>query len=310
MEATGLKTMSLKRSHTRELGCIACEELSDVGAGKEGWLAESPNLQCALDAHSIAVANRFVILVTGWDDGPRLRIRPELSPIESEIITALEWLVFDEIRVIAVGTSRGYLLVYSLDGHLVHRQMVCPGRIIKLRVRGTKKDLTQDSYSEEVSAVMPGVIARFDGSDIQNMLQEWFQETHARFWDEQPTKRDLDDLGNSYKRLPYQLWNVGKYGSCADAAITGIMPPPLMEVQSSQRYYRAITIGEDAVISAYRLSEDRSRSLVGAILSKVVPATFSTIASFSKRIWRSEQTSPKWSEAKPQSFAKGEFLIF
>lgn len=44
---------------------------------------------------------------------------------------------------------------------------------------------------------------------------------------------------------------------------------------------------------------------MGAILSKVVPATFSTIASFSKMIWRSEQTVTKKSEAKPQSFAKG-----
>lgn len=58
------------------------------------------------------------------------------------------------------------------------------------------------------------------------------------------------------------------------------------------------------MISAYRLSEDRSRSLVGAILSKVVPATFSTIASFSKMIWRSDQTSPKKPEEKPQPFAR------
>ncbi|OAY54779.1 rab3 GTPase-activating protein non-catalytic subunit [Manihot esculenta] len=297
--------MALKRSHTTELGCIACEELSDLGAGKEGWLVENPNILCALDTHSIALANRSFILVTGWDDGPRRRIRPDLSPIEAEFITSLEWLVFDEIRVIAVGTSCGYFLVYSLDGQLVHRQMVYPGRILKIRVRGTKKDLThQTSSSEEISIVIRGVIARFDGSDIQNMLQEWFQETHSQFWDEKPRKRDSDALENTYKRLPYQLWNVNKYGLCADAAITGIMPPPLMEIQSSQQYYCAVTIGEDAVISAYRLSENRSKSLVGAILSKVVPATFSTIASFSKMIWRSEQTSTKKSEAKTQSFAK------
>lgn len=115
--------MALKRSHTTELGCIACEELSDLGAGKEGWLVENPNILCALDTHSIALANRSFILVTGWDDGPRRRIRPDLSPIEAEFITSLEWLVFDEIRVIAVGTSCGYFLVYSLDGQLVHRQV-------------------------------------------------------------------------------------------------------------------------------------------------------------------------------------------
>lgn len=57
-----------------------------------------------------------------------------------------------------------------------------------------------------------------------------------------------------------------------------------------------------------RLSEDRGRSLVGAILSKVVPAAASTIASFSKLIWRSNDQSPKRKpEAKTQSFARGRF---
>lgn len=49
---------------------------------------------------------------------------------------------------------------------------------------------------------------------------------------------------------------------------------------------------------------------MGAILSKVVPATFSTIATFSKLIWGSEQTSPKKLEEKPQSFARGENINF
>lgn len=70
-----------------------------------------------------------------------------------------------------------------------------------------------------------------------------------------------------------------------------------------------MAVGEDAVISAYRLSENKGRSLVGAILSKVVPATFSTISSFSKLIWRSEQSpspkkSPKKSDQKLQPFAQ------
>ncbi|KAI4346264.1 hypothetical protein L6164_013330 [Bauhinia variegata] len=74
--------------------------------------------------------------------------------------------------------------------------------------------------------------------------------------------------------------------------------------QSSQRSYCAVALGDDAVISAFSLSEDKSRSLVGTILSKVVPATFSTISSLSKMIWRSERTSPKKPDQKPQSFAR------
>lgn len=65
---------------------------------------------------------------------------------------------------------------------------------------------------------------------IQNMLSHWFQERRSQFWEE-PMRRDSGDSGNSFGRLPYQLWNVSKFGSCADAAITGIMPPPLVELQ-------------------------------------------------------------------------------
>ncbi|XP_052207557.1 uncharacterized protein LOC127811595 [Diospyros lotus] len=309
-----------RRNHTTELGCIGrWDNLRELGAGKDGWLVDNPNIRTALATNSLAVADRSQVLVVALDWWSQSqshyqirhhyesaaagvnKIRPTLSPIEAEYISAVEWLVFREVRVLAVGTSCGYLLIYSLQGHLIHKQFVYSGRILKLRVGVTKRDLMQDASSEEICVVIPGIIARFDGSDISSMLQQWFQETRPQFWDQ---NRDPDDPGISYRKLPYQLWNVSKHGPCADAAITGIMPPPLMELQSSQRYYCAVTIGDDAVISAFRLSEDRSGSLVGAILSKVVPATFSTIASFSKMIWRSEQKSTKRSEAKHQSFAK------
>ncbi|KAJ9551467.1 hypothetical protein OSB04_015512 [Centaurea solstitialis] len=310
-----------RRAHLTDLGSIASVDLTELGAGKEGWL-DNPNVLCALDTNSLAIASRYFLLVLEWSDASaparfRVKIRPNLSPIEAEYVSALEWFVFDDIRVIAIGTSCGYLLIYSLAGDLIHKQLVYPGRILRLRVRGTKRDITEDTSSfEEVCVVMPGIIARFDGSDIQRVLQRWYQETQNRFWD-QSTDRDLEESENSYSRLPYQLWNVSKYGSCVDAAVTGVMPPPLLELQvfwylnsaafiveqSSNHYYCAVTIGVDAAISAFRLSEDRSRSLVGAIMSKVVPVTFSTIASFSKLIWRSNQPAKK-PEPKPQPFAR------
>ncbi|KAK4342119.1 hypothetical protein RND71_037935 [Anisodus tanguticus] len=196
------------RNHTTELGCIAC-------AGKEGLLVNNPNLLAALDTHSIALANRSLVLI-----------------------------------VLALGTSRGYLLIYSLRGDLIHKQIVSPGKILRLRVRGTKRDLTQDASAEEVCVVMSDVIARFDGSDFQNMLQRWFRERHSQFWDQ----RDSENCTDTFGRLSYQIWNVSKYGPCVDAAITGLMPPPLLELQSSKHYYCAITVGDDAVISAYRFS--------------------------------------------------------
>nr|XP_043628782.1 rab3 GTPase-activating protein non-catalytic subunit [Erigeron canadensis] len=300
--------MSRKTNHLIDLGTISTVDLSELGAGKEAWL-DNPNLICSLDTNCLAISSRYFILVIEWSHGSgnasfRVKIRPNLSPIEAEYISAVEWLVFDDIRVIAAGTSCGYLLIFSLSGDLIHKQLVYPERIIRLRVRGTKRDIAEDTSSfEEVCVIMPGIIARFDGSDIQRVLQQWYQDTQNRFWNQSSADRDPEESENSFARIPYQVWNVNKYGSCVDASVTGVMPPPLLELQSSDRYFCAITIGVDAVISAFRLSEDRSRSFVGAILSKVVPATFSTIASFSKLVWRSPPPTKK-PEPKPQPFAR------
>lgn len=229
-----------RRTHITELGCIACEELTEFGAGKEGWLAEDPNLLSALDTHSLALANRSLILIFDWNNNNNheydrnrpIKIKPSLSSTVEGAISAIEWLVFDDIRVICVGTYNGYFLVYSLDGDLIHKQIVHPGRILRLRIRGTKNSLRHDDLSsDEVCVIMPGVLARFDGSDLQSLLQRWFQERTSALWGQKLDKRESDDLQNSYGRLPYQLWNVNKYGSCFDAAITGIIPPPLLELQ-------------------------------------------------------------------------------
>jgi len=117
-----------KRSYKTELGCIACDELGELGAGKPHWLVETPHVLCAIDNHSILLANRSTILLLSWSSNsavaPPLKIRPDLSPIDAESITALEWLAFRDHRVIVAGTSSGYLLLYSLRGDLIHRQVM------------------------------------------------------------------------------------------------------------------------------------------------------------------------------------------
>ncbi|KAL2494616.1 rab3 GTPase-activating protein non-catalytic subunit [Forsythia ovata] len=117
-----------------DLDCIACDALTDLGASKEGWLIDNPDLLIFLDTHFVALANRSLILILHWSSsnngGPDLdknqvvKIRLNLSPIESENISTVEWLVFNDkvSRVFAVGTSRGYLLIYSLHGNHIHEQ--------------------------------------------------------------------------------------------------------------------------------------------------------------------------------------------
>ncbi|XP_020102733.1 rab3 GTPase-activating protein non-catalytic subunit [Ananas comosus] len=291
--------MARRSHHLTEVASIAgAGEVGEVGAGeREGWLND-PSLLASL--------HRRTSLALAHSSPSATVIRPRLSPSDGRI-SAVEWLPFSgeeggAAAAIVVGTSAGFLLVYSSDGDLIHKQSIYPEKILRLRFQERKRNF-QDSGSEELCVVFPGVIARFDGSDIQNMLQRWFQEAGSRHWGTRFHQEEEEDE-SSFGRIPFQLWNISKFGSCADAGIAGLMPPPLLEFQSTQRYYCAVTVGEDAVISAYRLSEDRSRSLVGAILSKVVPATFSTIASFSRIIWRSDQTAAKKARPKPQPFAK------
>jgi hypothetical protein len=99
--------------------------MGELGAGKPGWVVDNPNLLSAIDTHSILLANRSTILLLSWSDSHQspLRIRPELSPIDAEFISAVEWLVFDDVRVIVAGTSSGYLLIYSLRAELIHKQV-------------------------------------------------------------------------------------------------------------------------------------------------------------------------------------------
>ncbi|XP_062193172.1 uncharacterized protein LOC133896589 [Phragmites australis] len=310
--------MAPRGHHLTEVALLACAsaDLAAAGAGeREGWLDDAavlPSLGPRARALVVASAARSVLVIVSvaGGGGGGVTVKPALGPDEGRI-SAVEWVPLagedgakgEEGVAVAVGTDAGWLLFYSLAGDLLHKQSIYPAKILKLNFRERKENAWEDSGSDELSVVFSGVIARFDGADFQSMLQKSFQDVKSRLWKDKFEEEDVGDEG-SFGRIPFQIWNVSKFGSCADAAIVGLMPPPLLELQSSQRHYCAITVGEDAVVSAYRLSEDRSRSIVGAILSRGVAATFSTISSLSKILWRSEPSPPKKSRPKPQSFAK------
>lgn len=291
-----------------ELGCVACEELGELGAGKEGWLQTTPNLILAITSHSLALANKSLLVILTWngDGGPKFIIRPALSSEGN--ITAIEWLAFDQDRTLALGTSQGFLLIYSSNGDLLHKQMLHPCPITRLRVRGSSSGSVENAASDELCVVFPAAILRIDASDLQSLLKRCLEERSydARF--PISAKKDTQGLDDVYGKLKYQLWNVSKCGPCSDAAITGIMAPPLMEDQSRQQYYCAITVGSNATFAAFRLSEDKNKSLVGAILSKVMPATVSTISSLAKMFWRNDKSEARPAEVKPQAFARASLL--
>ncbi|GLJ18242.1 hypothetical protein SUGI_0322660 [Cryptomeria japonica] len=106
-----------------ELGCIACEELGEFGAGKEGWLHTNPNLNLALTSHYLALTNQSLVIVLNYDgEGSQIVIRPSMSAAVEGHITAMEWLVFDHDQTLALSTSQGFLIIYSSAGDLLHKQ--------------------------------------------------------------------------------------------------------------------------------------------------------------------------------------------
>lgn len=80
------------------------------------------------------------------------------------------------------------------------------------------------------------------------MLQKWFQEKNSNFWDQKNRKGDVEDTGSLYQRLPYQIWNVNKNGVCVDATVTGVMPPPLLELQVTNDVYLIVSNWENKSI--------------------------------------------------------------
>lgn len=154
-------------------------------------------------------------------------------------------------------------------------QSIYPAKILKLNFRERKENAWEDSGSDELSVVFPGVIARFDGADLQvcvkpslsslyylyirnrefvlrrqwwsgflcmfkdknwilgcsqNVLKKAFQDVKSRLWKDKFEEQDAEDE-ETFGRIPFQIWNVNKFSSCADAAIVGLMPPPLLELQ-------------------------------------------------------------------------------
>ncbi|KAK8459639.1 hypothetical protein SEVIR_2G179700v4 [Setaria viridis] len=279
--------MAPRGHHLTEVALLASAsaDLAAAGAGeREGWLddpAVLPSLGPRARALAVASAARSVLVIVPVTEGGGggVTVEPALGPEEGRI-SAVEWVPLtaeedgdgEEGVAVAIGTDTGWLLFYSLAGDLLHKQSIYPAKILKLNFRERKENAWEDSGSNELSVVFPGVIARFDGADLQSILQKSFQDVKSRLWKDKFEEEDASDEG-SFGRIPFRIWNVSKFGSCADAAIVGLMPPPLLELQSSQRHYCAITVGEDAVVSAYRLSEDRGRSIVGAILSRASPLT-------------------------------------
>lgn len=116
-------------------------------------------------------------------------------------------------------------------------------------------------------------------------------------------ERTSDD----YNKLSYQIWKVSAGSStCSDGAIAGVMAPPLMEAEQGKRHFCALVVGSDCTVAAYRVSEDKGGTLAGALISKGMNVTVSTISTLSKVLWRNEpQPDSRPAEVKPQVFARG-----
>ncbi|KAH7427280.1 hypothetical protein KP509_10G037300 [Ceratopteris richardii] len=311
---------------TRHAGFVV-SDLSSVGAGSlEGWI-QNPSLLMAMSDRLFAFAKGAYSLIVGWegpaaeDEGsapPPVEIRLPMGssskssqePLHVQF-TAIQWLSFHKYSFLALGTSQGSILFYSTAGSLLHRQVFQDTPVLQLRARGNWDKSSQRSSVEELCVVYAKAIVRIDTIDLQPLLHRCLQNAESRAY-----KGLSEDVFDDKNRIAHQVWNVsrnlGGTSSCIDGAITGVMPPPLLEHQSTQRYFCAITVGSDCALAAHRLSEDRTSSLVNFLIKKIMPATVSTVSALAKFVWRSSdnQEAPEYRppEVKPQEFGRASLI--
>ncbi|MCO5552063.1 hypothetical protein L7F22_005573 [Adiantum nelumboides] len=285
-----------------------------------------------MSAHLLGFAKGAHSLIVGWegpspeDEGssPRpihlqLPIAPGGKASQEERLhahfTSIQWLSFHDSVFLVLGTSQGSVLFYSTRGSLLHKQVFQGTSVLQLRVRGSPNKSSQCSTVEELCVVYAKAIVRIDALDLQPLLHRCLQDAEIRAF-----KGLSDDLSNdgdlTIKRLAHQVWNVsrnlGGSSTCVDGAIAGVMPPPLLEHQSTKRYYCALTAGSDCTLAAHRLSEDRSSSITNIIMKKIMPATVSTVTALAKLLWRSSDSQQasdyRPPEVKPQEFGRASLI--
>ncbi|EFJ15035.1 hypothetical protein SELMODRAFT_119185 [Selaginella moellendorffii] len=292
-------------------GCLV-SELGAVGAGKPGWLDDAA-LVAAMGRDLVAIARQRSLVVTPWSGAHSSAPRASGFSIDSipaatgadpsYRITALEWLFWEGWSVLAVGTSLGILCFYSEIGDLLIKQSFNVGSICNLHVRCNQN---KRDTAEELSVAFQSSIARIDALDLQSQLRRRLLEVARN----STLERQL--IAAESTKLSYQVWSVKSSGSsiCVDAAITGVLPPALFEQQSRERYFCAVTIGSDSTLAAFRLSEDRRKSLTELLFNKVVPATVSRITSFAKAFRRNSEPvqEARPAEVKAQEFSRASLI--
>nr|CAB3456796.1 unnamed protein product [Digitaria exilis] len=174
--------MAPRGHHLTEVALLASAsaDLAAAGAGeREGWL-DDPTVLPSLGPRgrdlAVASAARSVLVIIPVAGGGAggVTVNPALGPEEGRI-SAVEWVPLtaeddgegEEGVAVAVGTDTGWLLFYSFAGDLLHKQSIYPAKILKLNFREQKENVWEDSGSDELSIVFPGLIARFDGADLQ-----------------------------------------------------------------------------------------------------------------------------------------------
>ncbi|MCO5587558.1 hypothetical protein L7F22_041508 [Adiantum nelumboides] len=230
-----------------------------------------------MSAHLLAFAKGAHSLIVGWegpspeDEGSaprpihlRLPIAPGGKASQEEPLhahfTSIQWLSFHNSVFLVLGTSQGSVLFYSTRGSLLHKQVFQGTSVLQLRVRGSPNKSSQCSSVEELCVVYAKAIVRIDALDLQPLLHRCLQDAENR-----ARKGLSDDLSSdgdlTMQRLAHQVWNVsrnlGGSSTCVDGAIAGVMPPPLLEHQSTKRYYCALTAGSDCTLAAHSLSVDK-----------------------------------------------------
>eukprot|EP00850_Spirogloea_muscicola_P015867 SM000125S26072 [mRNA] locus=s125:171758:179545:- [translate_table: standard] len=237
------------------------------------WLddeAVHASLSACAGLLAVARGGRVVISSTGASGDRTLDGTVAVDACsEGQSVTCLQWLAFTEdahSRFLAVGTSGGALLVLTVQGGLLLRQVLHSGPLLRVRTRGKRPRLRAGNEPQDVAAFYATAVVRIEGHDLQTLVLRL-----AREHDQGASV--LPDMPQQ-PGLRYHKWTLGRpFRQWRDGAITDLAPTPISKIGQGQ--FGLVLVGPDPTLASFRVAEGQVGLSTALIASKVATGVVS-----------------------------------
>eukprot|EP00850_Spirogloea_muscicola_P023857 SM000396S15201 [mRNA] locus=s396:36262:43824:- [translate_table: standard] len=188
---------------------------------------------------------------------------------EGQSVTCLQWLAFTEdalSRFLAVGTSGGALLVLTVQGGLLLRQVLHSRPLLRVRTRGKRPQLRAGNEPQDVAAFYMTAVVRIEGHDLQTLVLRLAREHNQG-------ASILPDMPQQ-PGLRYHKWTLGRpWRQWRDGAITDLPHTPISKIGQVQ--FGLVLVGPDPTLASFRVADGQVGLSTALIASKVATGVVS-----------------------------------